>query len=317
MLSETIPTRHIPSQFPVHGGGTQNPPKRVVLWRQDTSIPVDEHGGSVAVLRSVIVYAEPEEDSQAAYELLLDSPNSHATDAPRWESLLEALGWFKGGVASIGHTPVSGMAGFPNWIDMLSPSNTGSHRLPRLSASELSERWKVVLSLVDETVHDYSISDLNYGQEAPRPSIEYEFGTSMLPQSIDEIIEAVNSMGEHRIASRLEYLASEDITEEGDTPISLPVCSGFLEFFTELTNDAYLNLTCAKGWLCAEWDFPDGRSVILWFMGLDEARVTVFDSDGNLADINEGQQVRDRRTIMTNLAQSGYFFGGTSTTPAT
>lgn len=139
---------------------------------------------------------------------------------------------------------------------------------------------------------------------------------SDVPESIEGVIDVINSMDATRIATRLKYLASDDILEEGDTPVNLDVCIGFMEFFTNLTSDAYLNLTCAKGWLCAEWDFPDDRAVILWFMGRDTARVTVFDSDGNLADINDGQQVQDRRTIMKNLVSSGYFFGGRNT-PAT
>ena len=137
--------------------------------------------------------------------------------------------------------------------------------------------------------------------------IEYGAQASSPYSSIDEIIAAINSMGEPRIASRLEYLTSEEIVEEGDIPIGLHVCTAFFDFFTALKNDAYLNLTCAKGWLCAEWDFPDGNSVIVWFIGRDAARVTVFDSGDNLVDVNASQQVRDRSVIMKNLERSGYF----------
>ena len=309
MLSETIPPKH-KLHCLIYGEGTEGISNRL-MSRQDTGMSIDKYGGPKIVNQREIVYFKPEEHYLGTYELLMNSPISHAIGmsiAPDLrEQEAEATLGFCEHVVNPGYTVLPGADGVINWIDRSISSATGFSAARQLNDLKFSDHWNAWVNLLGETIQDYPMFVLNYGREAPGIEFEHGRGSLTTPQSIDAIINVINSMGEGRLADRLEYLASEEILEEGDTPVSLPVCNGFFDFFTKLDNNAYLNLTCANGWLCAEWDFDDGKAVILWFMDHDTARVTVLDSDGNFVDINEGQQIRDRITIMRNLERAGYF----------
>ena len=308
MLSKTITPKHKPRCL--YGKGTEEISNLVMRLRRDGSTPSDEHGGS-GIVNQVVGYSEPTEDHWAVYGMMVASPYNRAISVSNAPDPLEravevALGVWKH-VVNPGYIGSSGADGAINRIDRPNSSATAFSAARQLSALKYSDRWEVALNVLGETIQDYQMPDRNYWQEAPGLAFEHGRGASTTPQSIDAIINIINSMGEHRLADRLEYLASEEILEEGDTPVSLPVCNGFLDFFTKLANNAYLNLTCANGWLCAEWDFRDDKAVIIWFMGLDEARVIVLDNEGHLVDINEGQQTRNRITIMENLERAEYF----------
>ena len=314
MSNETVATRN-KSWIAMYGRGTERRPSPAPRFRPRIGTPFDENSGAIFVNHYL------ERDQLATYGQLVDIPNSYGIDASVdqrfWEQELEEKHGFGGNITKRGCI-IPTCTGVPvNWADDIpSLGNTVRYQACLLSGNEFSDQWEIVATPVIDDVPEYATYIHNYAQRVLKLATEPGPVASDVPQSIDEIIDVINSMGETRIATRLKYLASDDILEEGDTPVTLDVCIGFMEFFTNLTSDAYLNLTCAKGWLCTEWDFPDDRAVILWFMGRDTARVTVFDSDGNLVDINDGQQVRDRRTIMKDLVASGYFFGRRNT-PAT
>ena len=285
------------------------------------STPTDEHGGMKIINHYAERYPEPKQDYPVPYEPLIGSLNSYVTGTSPtphfWEIEPEEKQDFWRHIAKRGCI-IPTCTGVPiNWADDIpSLGNPVLYQAYPLSGNEFSDQWKVIAPSIGEDVHASTTSIPNYGQMIAMLVTDAGPVASDAPESVDRVIDVIRYMDATRIATRLKYLASDEILEEGDTPVSLEVCIGFMEFFTNLTSDAYLNLTCAKGWLCTEWDFPDDRAVILWFMGRDTARVTVFNSDGNLVDINDGQQVRDRRTIMKNLVASGYFFAGRST-PAT
>ena len=307
MVSETTLTRNEPRLF----GGDIAGPATLVGWsRQPTNLSIDELGNVVTGRFSAVVSNDLVEDNPATYKLFVDNPISNVISAPSgpglWGLAVEVRWAYPRGIADLGYaTPLSTSDPHTS-IDVADPGNIGFFNENELRASDLAGPWRALVNPTDAR-EDYKVIALNYGQEAPWPEIEYGTQPSSLYSSIDEIIAAINSIGEPRIAARLEYLTSEEIVEAGEIPIGLQVCTAFLEFFTELKNDAYLNLTCAKGWLCAEWDFPDGGSVIVWFMDRDAARVTVFDSEDKLVDVSASQQVRDRSVIMENLERSGYF----------
>ena len=245
------------------------------------------------------------------YDLWMGDPHFDARDLPAWVGFLSPQGDSPQGSWGLHANPGYGSpfnaSEMHVWRDVL-PLGTSVHFFthetrPGDIAANSSQS---TLELVETIRHQYGfgVGSAQYGLNPEEVLSRY---TSSFDRSIDEVIATINAMGEYRIAARLEYLASDDLLEDGDVPISLPVCAGFLDFLFHFTNDAYLNLTCAKGWLCTEWDFPDGSSVVLWFFDRDSARVTVFDGGGKVVDINAGQRVRDRRTIMNNLRQAEYF----------
>ena len=313
MSNETVVTRN----KTMYGRGIEIRTRPDLRFRPYTGTLIDRHNNKIIVNHSVNMYPELKREQLATYEQLVGISNSYGIDASSaqhfWEQEQEEKQCFGGNVVKRGCIIPTCTRVHINWADdILSLGNTVRHQSCPLSGNEFSDQWKIVVTPVRDDVPEYATSIHNYTQMVLKLATEFDPVASDVPQSIGEIIDVINSMDATRIAARLKYLASDDILEEGDTPVSLDVCIGFMEFFTNLTSDAYLNLTCAKGWLCTEWDFPDDRAVILWFMGRDTARVTVFDSDGNLVDINGGQQVRNRRTIMKNLVTSGYFFVGRS-----
>ena len=320
MSNETVAIRN-KTRFAMYGRGTEIHTRPALWFKPYTGTFIDIHSDTIIVNHSVDMYPEPKGDQLATYEQLVDIPNSYGINASSdqrfWEQERGEKQGFGRNVAKRGGIIPTCTGVSINWADDIpSLGNTGLYQVCPLSGNEFSDQWKVVVNPVSDDVPEYATSILNYGQVIAMLATEPNPVASDVPESIDEVIDVINSIGGTRVANRLKYLASDDILEEGDTPVNLDVCIGFMEFFTNLTSDAYLNLTCAKGWLCTEWDFPDDKAVILWFMGRDTARVTVFDSDGNLVDINDGQQVRDRRTIMKNLVASGYFFVGRSTPAA-
>ena len=303
MLSETIPPRNKLRPF---GGGIAIPVNRTGWPMHATHPPFDKRDNLVLHKGPATVPIDPGKGPPGTYVLFVYSPNANTIDPPSGLNLAEVLRGYTKGNVNPGYTSPVGMSDHHTWIDVPDPDYTSYFNERALRAGAPAGSWHAAVNVI-EPLEDYEVYVLSYGQGASSPEVEYVTHPSVACGSMADIIHAINSMGEFKIASRLKYLASEEIAEEGDIPVSLQVCAAFLEFFTQLTNNAHLNLTCAKGWLCAEWDFPDDSSVIVWFMERDAARVTVFDREDNLVDINAGQQVRDRSIIMENLERSGYF----------
>ena len=115
--------------------------------------------------------------------------------------------------------------------------------------------------------------------------------------------------GAGEVAERLAYLASAADLAEGEAPATADSARAFGDFFVraQSQSDAVLNLTCApEGWLCAEWDFADGRSVCLWF--LDAARVMFVaqDCSGDFVALDGDNEIGLRGEITEKLIEAGF-----------
>ena len=91
--------------------------------------------------------------------------------------------------------------------------------------------------------------------------------------TIAEISALLLEMGEDELAARLDYLASDEDLDPGESPATDESARGFFEFFTSVESDSEVGLACSpEGWIVGEWRwFPDKRGASVWF--LDDERV--------------------------------------------
>ena len=126
--------------------------------------------------------------------------------------------------------------------------------------------------------------------------------------SVASVCRILIDWGAKDVAERLAYLASDEDQEDGDVPATLESVRGFLEFFGQVEHEGILNLTCSpEGWICAEWDFDDGRSVGLWFLDFCEVIFVATESNGDFVDIHNGDETGERQGYNTKISAKGVF----------
>ena len=128
--------------------------------------------------------------------------------------------------------------------------------------------------------------------------------------TVNDVCRVLSGWGAGEIAERLTYLASDEDQAADEIPATLASSLGFLAFFSQVSAQAILNLTCSpEGWICAEWDFADGSSVGLWFTDRDNVMSVANDRNGDFVDIDvaDGEETGLRRTVTQRLVQEGFF----------
>ena len=139
-------------------------------------------------------------------------------------------------------------------------------------------------------------------------ALRYNTPLLFLTHPVAAVCQTLHSLGAGDAAERLAYLASAADLADGDVPATVDSARAFLDFFVRVQSAAALNLTCSpEGWLCAEWDFADGRSVCLWF--LDDARVMFVaqDRNGDFVAIDGDNAIGPRLELTPKLIQAGFF----------
>ena len=86
--------------------------------------------------------------------------------------------------------------------------------------------------------------------------------------TIAQISDLLRGMGEGELADRLDYLASDEDLEPGESPATDESARGFFELFTSVVSDSKVGLACSpEGWIVGEWRwFPDKRGASIWFL---------------------------------------------------
>ena len=111
-----------------------------------------------------------------------------------------------------------------------------------------------------------------------------------------------------KLRERLDCLASATDLADGFVPATVDSVGGFLDFFVRVQSSAALHLTCSPdGWLCAEWDFADDRSVCLWFLEDERVMFVAQDRNGDFVAIDGDNAIGPRREITSKLIQAGFF----------
>ncbi len=122
--------------------------------------------------------------------------------------------------------------------------------------------------------------------------------------TIAEISTLLREMGEHELADRLDYLASDDDLDPGESPITLESAQAFLELFASVEFEGTVGLGSSyEGWVYAQWSFPDERALGVWFIDTEYVKYTARDKTGNHIDIEGSARTIERSKLMRGLVQ--------------
>ena len=138
------------------------------------------------------------------------------------------------------------------------------------------------------------------------PELPLPFHTRRQIFILDGVCEVLRSWGEHSLADRIAYFASDEDLEAGDVPLTPESARGFLAFFKAVKSDGRVSLTCSpEGWLCAVWRFPDERRASVWFLDDHRVMFAATDTAGNFVELDNRNEVGDYREVMAKLVQAG------------
>ena len=124
--------------------------------------------------------------------------------------------------------------------------------------------------------------------------------------TITEISALLREMGEVELADRLDYLASNEDLDPGESPATAESARGFFEFFTAVESEGKVALGCSpEGEICAEWRFQDRRAVAVWFLDAERVRFSAIGKDGRFVDIQQRNKTADRSEVTKDLVGMG------------
>lgn len=125
---------------------------------------------------------------------------------------------------------------------------------------------------------------------------------------IAEISALLREMGEDELADRLEYLASEEDLDPGESPITLESARAFFELFASVEFEGAVGLGSSyEGWVYAQWSFPDERDLGVWFVDAEYVKYTARDKTGRHIDIEGSARTIERSRLMRGLVQKELF----------
>ena len=127
--------------------------------------------------------------------------------------------------------------------------------------------------------------------------------------SIVEISALLREMGEDELAARLDYLASDEDLEPGESPATAESARGFFEFFCSVESDSKVGLACSReGWISAEWRwFSDERRVGIWYLDAKKILFSALGKDGKFVEMEERNKITDRFMVTPKLVDAGLF----------
>ena len=122
--------------------------------------------------------------------------------------------------------------------------------------------------------------------------------------SIAEISALLREMGEGELADRLDYLASDEDLEPGESPATDESARGFFEFFTAIESEGKVGLGCSpEGVICADWRFQDQRAVGIWFLDAERVLFSAIGKDGDFVDMKERNKISERSEVTKALVE--------------
>ena len=131
------------------------------------------------------------------------------------------------------------------------------------------------------------------------------------PMEIVGRIQDLEDFGLSFLSDRIKVLQEPKDESEGEenVPLSDQAALGFLDFLdTVSAAESELGLTSARGWLCAQWTFPDGRVLIIWFKNRRDLTPTAFSSDKDmLRHIRKGTGACNHESASKLLVEERFF----------
>ena len=127
--------------------------------------------------------------------------------------------------------------------------------------------------------------------------------------TIADISALLREMGEDELADRLDYLASDEDLDPGESPATDESARGFLNFYLSVKSDSKVGLACSyEGCIVGEWRwFPDKRGASVWFLDNERVMFTVNKKDGEFVKIECPGNITQQVTLMQILVQEGLF----------
>ena len=164
---------------------------------------------------------------------------------------------------------------------------------------------------VPEVSSDSLFSEIDRWLRDLRTHAQTELSAKALYRiEVQRWLRSLDAQGEKNLSDRLALLRSVvDEDEEDDVPLSDEATLGFMDFLADVRFDGNrMSLTSANGWLCTEWEYDDGRSLVLWFKDRIGTIVTAFGSDGKLiAHLGRNPSATSRPDAAALLVSEGFF----------
>ena len=126
--------------------------------------------------------------------------------------------------------------------------------------------------------------------------------------SVAEISALLREMGESELADRVDYLASEEDLDPGESPATDESARGFIELYSGVEWSGEFGLACSpEGWIVGEWRFPDNRRASVWFLDAEQVMFTAKKKNGEFIAIGERRNFTERSTLMEVLVREELF----------
>ena len=127
---------------------------------------------------------------------------------------------------------------------------------------------------------------------------------------LERWFESLKAGGQVALVDRLNLLrsVSED-DDDDDVPLTDESALGLMDFLADVRFDGVrMSVTSVNGWLCTEWTYGDGRSLVLWFKNRVDTMVTSFGRDGKLlAHVGRDPSAGGRVGASELLVGEGFF----------
>ena len=124
--------------------------------------------------------------------------------------------------------------------------------------------------------------------------------------TIADISALLRDMGEVDLAARLDYLASDEDLDPGESPATDESARGFYELFLSVEWSGDFGLACSpEGWIVGEWRFPDNRRASVWFLNNERVMFTAKKKNSEFVAIEGEGNFTEIRTIMKVLVREG------------
>ena len=127
--------------------------------------------------------------------------------------------------------------------------------------------------------------------------------------TVSEISDLLRERGEHELADRLVYLASDEDLEPSESPATDESARGFFEFFTSVKSDSKIGLACSpEGWVVGEWQwYPDKRSLTVWFYDAERVGFVATNKNGEFVSRDWNGKTAGHSEVKSVLGAEGLF----------
>ena len=131
--------------------------------------------------------------------------------------------------------------------------------------------------------------------------------------TIVEISALLREMGEGELANRLDYLASDEDLDPGESAITLESAQAFYDLFVSVEFEGTVGLGSSnEGWVYAQWSFPDERALGVWFVDREYVKYTARDKSGKHIDIEGSARIIELPKLIGGLVLKELFYWRTS-----